>query len=217
MQVISNDGGKSYDFDQLAAAVLARYAEAKTPALVAKSALQLGIPEDVIVQLPDVTREALAQGHWLIDSGAFPPKATGTPADGTFATPLDLGSSQCQARLAAGLDPYGFPPQQVAMMRAAGTYIEPMTPDQVFVEQLWLHILNGSAVAAGFAQDYSITGDRFFVAVKTLPYILHPLVALLEGEVTAGQIWAYVEHAAPTIAVDVIGVPPPDGGASSPQ
>jgi hypothetical protein len=212
MQVFASNVGETFDLDQLSAVVLARYAEGKTPALAAKSALQLGLPEDVIVQLPGVTKEALAQGHALIDSGAFPATATGTVADGTFATSLNLASPQVAARLAAGLDPYGFPPAQVALLRAAGTYVEPMTHDQMFAEQVWLHAWKGSEIGTGLPQDFRITPEGFVAAAKTLPYVLHPLLALMESGVTGEQIWAYVQHAAPGFAVELVGVAPQGGG-----
>src|SRR3972149_3653933 len=108
MHVIARNTGQSFEFEDIAAQVLARYHEGKTPGLVAKSALQLGLSPEVILQLPGITPDALAAGQFLISSGAFPETATGTDADGNSGVP-DVNSLQALARFAAGLDPYGFP------------------------------------------------------------------------------------------------------------
>lgn len=129
--------GQSFSFEDIAATVLRGYASGKTPALVVKSALQLGIAITDILLLPGVSVEALGQGWNLIASGAFPDHATGTEADGAYTGPIDMASAQVQARLAAGLDPYGFPPAQVEMMREAGTYIEPPEVEAVGVAAPW--------------------------------------------------------------------------------
>ncbi|HEY0887840.1 MAG TPA: hypothetical protein VGE20_21275 [Ramlibacter sp.] len=125
MRVYAANIDRTFSLDDVIATVLMGYASGKTPALVVKAGLQLGIDPQVLMLLPGVTPEAYAQGKWLIDSGAFVATAAGTEADGAYTGPIDMASAQVHARLAAGLDPYGFPPEQVQMMREAGTYIEP--------------------------------------------------------------------------------------------
>jgi hypothetical protein len=117
---ITTSTGQTYNYDDVVNLILSRYAEGKTPALAVKSALQLGFPEDVIRTLPGVDTASFEEGKRLIQSGAFRETATGTTADIQQAAPV--GSAQYNARIAAGLDAFGFPPEEVARLTAAGLY-----------------------------------------------------------------------------------------------
>ena len=117
---ITTSTGQTYNYDDVVNLILSRYAEGKTPALAVKSALQLGFPEDVIRTLPGVDAASFEEGKRLIQSGAFTEQATGTMADIQQAAPV--GSAQYNARIAAGLDAFGFPPEEVARLTAAGLY-----------------------------------------------------------------------------------------------
>ena len=117
---ITTSTGQTYNYDDVVNLILSRYAEGKTPALAVKSALQLGFPEDVIRTLPGVDAAAFEEGKRLIQSGAFTEQATGTMADIQQAAPV--GSAQYNARIAAGLDAFGFPPEEVARLTAQGLY-----------------------------------------------------------------------------------------------
>ncbi len=210
MHVIALNTGQSFEFEDIATQVLARYEEGKTPALVAKSALQLGLSPELIMQLPGMTPEAFAAGQLLISSGAFPATATGTPADGITGVP-DMNSLQSMARFAAGLDPYGLPPGEVALLRADGSYVEPpqLAPDQIFVRELWAHVVLGGEIGPGLAQGYRITAEGLVAAIKSLPPMLDAVTHLLEQGMTGAQLWAYVKNAAPDIAVELVGVAEP--------
>lgn len=119
-RTITTSSGQTYNYDDVVNLILARYAEGKNPALAVKSALQLGFPEDVIRTLPGVDAQAFEEGKRLIESGAFVEQATGTKADIQQAAPV--GSAQYNARIAAGLDAFGFPPEEVARLTAQGLY-----------------------------------------------------------------------------------------------
>lgn len=119
-RTITTSSGQTYNYDDVVNLILARYAEGKNPALAVKSALQLGFPEDVILTLPGVDAQAFEEGKRLIESGAFVEQATGTKADIQQAAPV--GSAQYNARIAAGLDAFGFPPEEVARLTAQGLY-----------------------------------------------------------------------------------------------
>lgn len=119
-RTVTTSSGQVYNYDDVVNLINARYAEGKTPALAVKSALQLGFPEDVIRTLPGVDAAAFEEGKRLIESGAFASTATGTAADIQQAAPV--GSAQYNARIAAGLDAFGFPPEEVARLTAAGLY-----------------------------------------------------------------------------------------------
>jgi len=213
MHVIARNTGQSFEFDDIAAQVLARYDEGKTPALVVKSALQLGFSPEVIMQLPGITPEAFAAGQLLISSGAFPATATGTPADGNSGVP-DMNSLQALARFAAGLDPYGLPPAEVALLRAAGSYVEPpqLAPDQIFVRELWAHVVAGGQIGPGLAQGYHIAPGALVAAIKSVPPLLDAVIQLMDQGMSGAQFWDYVKSAAPEIAVELVGVAEP--GAS---
>ena len=132
-RTITTSSGQTYNYDDIVNVILARYAEGKNPALAVKSALQLGFPEDVIRTLPGVDDQAFEAGKELIESGAFAEQATGTMADIQQAAPV--GSAQYNARIAAGLDAFGFPPEEVARLTAQGLYgpgrqFDPGTPDR---------------------------------------------------------------------------------------
>lgn len=132
-RTITTSSGQTYNYDDVVNLILARYAEGKNPALAVKSALQLGFPEDVIRSLPGVDEQAFEEGKRLIESGAFAEQATGTQADIQQAAPV--GSAQYNARIAAGLDAFGFPPEEVARLTAQGLYgagkqFDPGTPDR---------------------------------------------------------------------------------------
>jgi len=118
MLVQTNMGPLPYE--AIVAQINARYAEGKTPDLAVKSALQLGIDPAIIATLPGVDENAMRRGMQLISSGAFEESATGTQADIQTAAPI--GSAQYNARKAAGLDAFGFPPEEVAQLIAAGLY-----------------------------------------------------------------------------------------------
>jgi hypothetical protein len=132
-RTITTSSGQTYNYDDVVNLILARYAEGKNPALAVKSALQLGFPEDVIRTLPGVDAQAFEEGKRLIESGAFVEQATGTMADIQQAAPV--GSAQYNARIAAGLDAFGFPPEEVAKLKAQGLYgpgkqFDPGTPER---------------------------------------------------------------------------------------
>ena len=132
-RAITTSSGQTYNYDDVVNLILARYAEGKNPALAVKSALQLGFPEDVIRTLPGVDAQAFEEGKRLIESGAFAEQATGTKADIQQAAPV--GSAQYNARIAAGLDAFGFPPEEVARLTAQGLYgpgrqFDPGAPDR---------------------------------------------------------------------------------------
>jgi hypothetical protein len=110
----------SLPYDAIVAQINARYAEGKTPDLAVKSALQLGIDPAIIATLPGVDASAMRRGMQLISSGAFEESATGTQADIQTAAPV--GSAQYNARIAAGLDAFGFPAEEVRRLTAAGLY-----------------------------------------------------------------------------------------------
>jgi len=118
MLVQTNMGPLPYE--AIVAQINARYAEGKTPDLAVKSALQLGIDPSIIATLPGVDENAMRRGMALISSGAFEGMATGTQADIQTAAPV--GSAQYNARLAAGLDAFGFPAEEVRRLAAAGLY-----------------------------------------------------------------------------------------------
>jgi hypothetical protein len=107
-------------YDAIVAQINARYAEGKTPDLAVKSALQLGIDPAIIATLPGVDASAMRRGMQLISSGAFEESATGTQSDIQAAAPV--GSAQYNARIAAGLDAFGFPAEEVRRLTAAGLY-----------------------------------------------------------------------------------------------
>jgi len=107
-------------YDAIVAQINARYAEGKTPDLAVKSALQLGIDPAIIATLPGVDANAMRRGMQLISSGAFEGSATGTQSDIQTAAPV--GSAQYNARIAAGLDAFGFPAEEVRRLTAAGLY-----------------------------------------------------------------------------------------------
>lgn len=132
-RTVTTSSGQTYNYDDVVNLILSRYAEGKTPALAVKSALQLGFPEDVIRTLPGVDDQAFEAGKELIESGAFAEQATGTMADIQQAAPV--GSAQYNARIAAGLDAFGFPPEEVAKLKAQGLYgpgkqFDPGTPER---------------------------------------------------------------------------------------
>jgi hypothetical protein len=110
----------SLPYDAIVAQINARYAEGKTPDLAVKSALQLGIDPAIIATLPGVDASAMRRGMQLISSGAFEESAAGTQADIQTAAPV--GSAQYNARIAAGLDAFGFPAEEVRRLTAAGLY-----------------------------------------------------------------------------------------------
>jgi len=107
-------------YDAIVAQINARYAEGKTPDLAVKSAIQLGIDPAIIATLPGVDASAMRRGMQLISSGAFEESAAGTQADIQTAAPI--GSAQYNARIAAGLDAFGFPAEEVRRLTAAGLY-----------------------------------------------------------------------------------------------
>jgi hypothetical protein len=107
-------------YDAIVAQINARYAEGKTPDLAVKSAIQLGIDPAIIATLPGVDASAMRRGMQLISSGAFEESAAGTQADIQTAAPV--GSAQYNARIAAGLDAFGFPAEEVRRLTDAGLY-----------------------------------------------------------------------------------------------
>jgi hypothetical protein len=124
--------GQIVPYDAVVQQVLKRYEEnQKNPTLAVKSGVQLGIPDEVLRTLPGVDDAALNAGHQLIDSGAFVQNAVNEDTNpgamyGQEIAPIN--SDMYNARIAAGLDAYGLPPQQVAALRAAGQYVEPNAP-----------------------------------------------------------------------------------------
>jgi hypothetical protein len=109
-QVYASNANQSYLYDDIVNQYNSRISgEGKNPTLGAKSAIQLGIPQDVIMSLPGMTQEYYDAGQQLITSGAFAPTATGTLADGYKGGVVDPNSAEAQARAAAGLDVYGNP------------------------------------------------------------------------------------------------------------
>ena len=132
-KTVLTSSGQSFNYDDIVSQINSRYAEGKNATLAVKSALQLGLSDDVIASLPGVDAAAIAAGHNLIDSGAFVGAATGTTADAQ--TEATYGSALYNARIAAGLDAYGFPPAEVAKKRALGTYVEPTVPAATSITQ----------------------------------------------------------------------------------
>jgi hypothetical protein len=156
-KTVATSSGQTYNYDDIVSQINSRYAEGKNPALAVKSALQLGLSDDVIASLPGVDAAAIAAGHNLIDSGAFAGAATGTEAD--TQAEAAYGSDLYKARIAAGLDAYGFPPAEVVKKRALGTYVEPTVPASVN---------SGSAQSAAPTYHYEMTGGGDAGPQKTL-------------------------------------------------
>lgn len=122
--MITLGDGSVVPYDAVVAQILSRYKnDQKNPSLAVKSAISLGIPEEVYSTFPGVDAAAVTAGKNLISSGAFGAVAANSAADAASAAPV--GSAMYNSRIAAGLDAYGYPPEQVAALRAAGNYIEP--------------------------------------------------------------------------------------------
>jgi len=116
--------GQVVPYNAIVDQVLKRYdQDKKNPTLAVKSGIELGISDDVLKTLPGVDAAALAAGHQLVDSGAF--GATAINEGESVAAPAPAGSEMYKARMAAGLDAYGYPPEQVKALKAAGKYREP--------------------------------------------------------------------------------------------
>lgn len=112
-QVYGSNANQSYNYDDIVSRYnYLRETTGKSPALGVKSALQLGIPHEVIMSLPGMTQEYFNAGKHLIDSGAFARTATGTAADGYYGGDVDPNSDIAKSRLASGLDIYGNPAKQ---------------------------------------------------------------------------------------------------------
>jgi len=119
--------GSIVPYDAIVQQVLARYdQDKKNPTLAVKSGIELGISDDILKTLPGVDENALAAGKQLLASGAFNPGDTGEGRAG-FVQPAAPSSDTYKARMAAGLDAYGYPPAQVEALRASGQYREPTT------------------------------------------------------------------------------------------
>jgi hypothetical protein len=119
--------GSLVPYDAIVKQCLARYdQDKKNPTLAVKSGTELGIPDDVLKTLPGVDEDAFIAGKQLISSGAF---NVGDTAEGSAANVIaaPVGSETYKARMAAGLDAYGYPPAQVEALRASGQYREPTT------------------------------------------------------------------------------------------
>lgn len=117
--------GSVVPYDAIVQQVLARYdQDKKNPTLAVKSGIELGISDDILKTLPGVDENALAAGKQLLASGAFNPGDTGEGRAG-FVQPAAPGSDTYNARMAAGLDAYGYPPAQVEALRQSGQYREP--------------------------------------------------------------------------------------------
>jgi hypothetical protein len=119
--------GTLVPYDAIVQQVLTRYdQDKKNPTLAVKSGIELGISDDILKTLPGVDENALAAGKQLLASGAFNTTDTGEGRAG-FVQPAAPGSDTYKARMAAGLDAYGYPPAQVEALRASGQYREPTT------------------------------------------------------------------------------------------
>lgn len=88
--------------------------------------------------------------------------------------------------------------------------------DKLFVQDLWQHAAHGESgtydaaglKALGLGPDYQITPGRFVAEVKNEPAVLKALLGLMDHGVTGAQIWEHVQHEAPGVAVELVGVPP---------
>lgn len=98
-------------------------------------------------------------------------------------------------------------------LQVAGAY-QPITDDQAFAQQMWLHATLGAwaprpdaeasaLVQLGLAQEYSVTAEALREAVYSLPHVLADIQAAGWSE---AQAWAYTQAVAPW-AVDLVGVP----------
>lgn len=102
-------------YDAIVNQVMSRYGYGKTPALAVKSGLTMGIPEDVLRSLPGVDDNAFNQGKQYMTSGAF-------TYDENDANDPQKFQQMLNARSQTGLDAFGFPQEQVAMLQAQGRY-----------------------------------------------------------------------------------------------
>jgi hypothetical protein len=216
---ITTSTGQTYNYDDVVNLILSRYAEGKTPALAVKSALQLGFPEDVIRTLPGVDATALEEGKRLIQSGAFRETATGTTADIQQAAPV--GSAQYNARIAAGLDAFGFPPEEVARLTAAGLYgpgrqYDPGTgglftqENRLAAEAEQVLLSSGKANDPRFADSivgtfvdngvvYNVQGDGSFTTISETP---DQVVTTTTFTPTGQEVGTYVDERFKTTNLD---------------
>jgi len=133
---ITLTNGSQMPYDALVQQVLSRYdVDHKNPTLAVKSGTELGIPDEILRTLPGVDDAAMTAGKALLQSGAF---STADSAEGRagYVEAAPAGSATYNARIAAGLDAYGYPPAQVAALKAAGQYREPKTYDPAQFQQL---------------------------------------------------------------------------------
>ena len=181
-KTVATSSGQTYNYDDIVSQINSRYAEGKNPALAVKSALQLGLSDDVIASLPGVDAAAIAAGHNLIDSGAFAGAATGTEAD--TQAEAAYGSDLYKARIAAGLDAYGFPAAEVAKKRALGTYVEPTVPASVNSSTKTISSVSAQPAADTYHYEDVESGERTERAlVKDSPeYLAQKKLANAESE-----------------------------------
>jgi hypothetical protein len=133
---ITLTNGSQVPYDALVQQVLSRYdVDHKNPTLAVKSGTELGIPDEILRTLPGVDDAAMMAGKALLQSGAF---STADSAEGRpgYVEAAPAGSATYNARIAAGLDAYGYPPAQVAALKASGQYREPKTYDPAQFQQL---------------------------------------------------------------------------------
>lgn len=117
--------GSSVPYDAIVSQVLSRYdTDYKNPSLAVKSGTELGIPDAVLRTLPGVDDAAMEAGKKLLGSGAFNTTDT-SEGRAAYVEAAPVGSATYNARMAAGLDAYGYPPAQVEALRATGQYREP--------------------------------------------------------------------------------------------
>lgn len=136
-------------YDAIVNQVMSRYGYGKTPALAVKSGLTMGIPEDVLRSLPGVDDAAFNQGKNYMTSGAF-------TYDENDANDPQKFQQMLQARSQTGLDAFGFPQEQVAMLQAQGRY----GAGKEFDPQAYAQGGHGSFASAIANNQY--TGNPFY-------------------------------------------------------
>lgn len=136
-------------YDAIVNQVMSRYGYGKTPALAVKSGLTMGIPEDILRSLPGVDEAAFNQGKNYMTSGAF-------TYDENDANDPQKFQQMLQARSQTGLDAFGFPQEQVAMLQAQGRYGQ----GKEFDPQAYTQGGHGSFASAISNNQY--TGNPFY-------------------------------------------------------
>ena len=233
--MITLGDGSVVPYDAIVAQILSRYQnDQKNPSLAVKSAIQLGIPEEVYATFPGVNAAAIAEGQNLISSGAFASTAVNEVAKGgtnvgghIFADPAPVGSAMYNSRIAAGLDAYGLPPEQVAALRAAGNYLEPpgatqapaASPKQYTDAEVVNAIIgsrqqgfNDEQIIQGAQANFGLTADRINALIKTVPaQTAAPAAGLLSSAAASPAAAAAQGPAVKDAAGNIIGYQSSEG------